>query len=67
MSTPPGPTACPLGQVPAGAPAREPRFAADPAIAALLVDLGVDLHGIATHGSLQAGIAHAMQALAGRR
>jgi anti-anti-sigma regulatory factor len=39
----------------------------NPPTAALLVDLDVDLQGIATHGSLQGGIAFAMQTLGARR
>lgn len=38
-----------------------------PATASLLVDLGVDLRGVATHGSLQSGIAYALQLLGGAR
>jgi predicted ATPase/GAF domain-containing protein len=37
-----------------------------PAMASLLVDLDIDLRGIATHGSLQGGIAFAMQLLGGK-
>ncbi|PCC74016.1 Predicted ATPase [Nannocystis exedens] len=39
----------------------------NPATASLFVDLGIDLRGIATHGTLQDGIAFAMQLLAGKR
>ncbi|MCY1061511.1 AAA family ATPase [Nannocystis sp. SCPEA4] len=38
-----------------------------PDAASLFVDLGIDLRGIATHGTLQDGIAFAMQLLAGKR
>jgi anti-anti-sigma regulatory factor len=39
----------------------------NPATASLFVDLGVDLRGIATHGTLQSGIAYAVQLLGARR
>lgn len=38
----------------------------NPATASLLVDLGIDLRDIATHGTLQDGIAFAMRQLAGK-